>query len=107
MVGSMLNKILTKIFGSATERRVKTLVPKVQKINDFEKDIARLSDDELRGKTAYFREKLDQGETLEDLLCEAFAVVREASRRATGMRHFDVQLIGGMVLHEGSIAEMR
>ncbi len=103
----MLDKLLTKIFGSANERRLKKMWPIVAQINQMEERIEKLSDDELRGKTAEFREKLDRGATLDDLLVEAFAVVREASRRTTGMRHFDVQLIGGMILHQGSIAEMR
>lgn len=103
----MLDKLLTKIFGSANERRLKKMWPIVAQINQLEERIKQLSDDELRGKTAEFREKLDRGATLDDLLVEAFAVVREASRRTTGMRHFDVQLIGGMILHQGTIAEMR
>ncbi len=103
----MLNKILTKIFGSANERRVKQLRPIVEAINALEDKIKPLSDDQLKGKTAEFKEKLEQGATLDNLLPEAFAVVREASRRVTGMRHFDVQLIGGMILHSGAISEMR
>lgn len=103
----MLNKILTKIFGSANERRVKQLRPIVEAINGLEDKIKPLSDDQLKGKTAEFKEKLEQGATLDNLLPEAFAVVREASRRVTGMRHFDVQLIGGMILHSGAISEMR
>ncbi|MFY9225864.1 MAG: preprotein translocase subunit SecA [Blastocatellia bacterium] len=103
----MLNKILTKIFGSANERRVKQLKPIVEAINALEDKIKPLSDDQLKGKTAEFKEKLEQGATLDNLLPEAFAVVREASRRVTGMRHFDVQLIGGMILHSGAISEMR
>ncbi|MCS6885683.1 MAG: preprotein translocase subunit SecA [Acidobacteriota bacterium] len=103
----MLDKILTKIFGSANERRLKKLWPIVAEINRLEERIKKLSDDELRAKTAEFRNKIDQGATLDELLPEAFAVVREASVRTTGMRHFDVQLIGGMVLHQGCIAEMR
>lgn len=103
----MLDKLLTKIFGSANERRLKKMWPIVAQINQMEERVEKLSDDELRGKTAEFREKLDRGATLDDLLVEAFAVVREASKRTTGMRHFDVQLIGGMILHQGTIAEMR
>lgn len=103
----MLDKLLTKIFGSANERRLKKMWPIVAQINQMEERIQKLSDDELRSKTAEFREKLDRGATLDDLLVEAFAVVREASKRTTGMRHFDVQLIGGMILHQGTIAEMR
>jgi preprotein translocase subunit SecA len=103
----MFNKILTKIFGSANERKLKQLWPLVTKINEYEAELSRLSDDQLRAKTATLREQLDQGATLDDLLPEAFAVVREASKRSTGMRHFDVQMIGGMILHGGAIAEMR
>ncbi|MEW6732790.1 MAG: preprotein translocase subunit SecA [Acidobacteriota bacterium] len=103
----MFNKILTKIFGSANERRLKQLWPKVAIINELEAQMARLSDEQLRTKTANFRERLEQGATIDELLPEAFAAVREASKRSTGMRHFDVQLIGGMILHDGAIAEMR
>ncbi|MBL8148821.1 MAG: preprotein translocase subunit SecA [Blastocatellia bacterium] len=103
----MLNKILTKIFGSANERKLKQLWPIVAKINDLEGTISKLSDDALQGKTAEFRQKLENGATLDDILPEAFAVVREASKRTTEMRHFDVQMIGGMALHEGVISEMR
>src|SRR5690349_14189675 len=103
----MFNKILTKIFGSANERKLKQLWPIVTRINEYEPEVSRLTDEQLRAKTVEFRERLDQGETLDDILPEAFAVVREASKRSTGMRHFDVQLIGGMILHGGSIAEMR
>jgi len=102
-----INKLLSKIFGSSNDRLLKKLWPIVHKINDLEPQISKLSDAELRAKTAEFREKLDQGATLDDLLIEAFAVVREASKRATGLRHFDVQLLGGIVLHRGMIAEMR
>ncbi len=103
----MLNKILTKIFGSANERRLKQIRPIVEIINDFESKIKPLSNDELKAKTPYFKEKLEKGATLDEILPEAFAVVREASRRVTEMRHFDVQLIGGMILHSGAVAEMR
>ncbi|KAF0207660.1 MAG: preprotein translocase subunit SecA, partial [bacterium] len=103
----MLNKILTKIFGSANERRLKQIRPIVEVINDFESKIKPLSNDELKAKTPYFKEKLEKGATLDEILPEAFAVVREASRRVTEMRHFDVQLIGGMILHSGAVAEMR
>ncbi|QQR72602.1 MAG: preprotein translocase subunit SecA [Holophagales bacterium] len=103
----MLAPFLTKLFGSKHERDVKRLLPLVAAINDLEPSIRPLSDEELRGKTVEFREKLDQGMPLDDLLPAAFAVVREAGRRTLAMRHFDVQLIGGMVLHQGKIAEMR
>ena len=102
----MLNYVLTKIFGSKNEREVKRLTPAVQEINALEPQIQKLSDEQLRMKTAEFQEKLHAGATLEDILPEAFAVVREASWRTIKMRHFDVQLMGGMVLHEGKIAEM-
>ncbi len=103
----MVTAILKKIFGSRNERLLKQYGKTVLKINALEPDIAALSDEELRNKTPAFRERLAKGETLNDLLPEAFAVVREASRRTLGMRHFDVQLVGGMVLHNGKIAEMR
>ncbi|MEM1030578.1 MAG: preprotein translocase subunit SecA [Myxococcota bacterium] len=99
--------VIKKIFGTPHERAVRKLRPKVARINALEPDIEALSDAELVGKTAEFREKLDNGASLDDLMIEAFAVVREAGRRTLGMRHYDVQLIGGMVLHEGKIAEMR
>ncbi len=103
----MLTWALKKILGTSHEREVKKLRPKVEAINALEPRISALSDAELRAKTAEFKEKLDNGATLDDLLIEAFAVAREAGKRALRMRHFDVQLIGGMVLHRGSIAEMR
>ena len=99
--------LVKKIFGDANEREIKRCLRVVEKINALEPDFERLSDEQLRGKTYEFRERLSRGETLDDLLPEAFAAVREASKRTLGMRHFDVQLIGGMVLHEGKIAEMK
>jgi len=99
--------IIKKVFGTSHEREIKRLRPRVERINALEPAWQQLSDAELRGKTAQFREKLDQGAKLDDILEESFATVREASRRALGMRHYDVQLIGGMVLHRGAIAEMR
>ncbi|MEM7302984.1 MAG: preprotein translocase subunit SecA [Pseudomonadota bacterium] len=99
--------IARKIFGSSNDRRVKGYAPRVKEINDLEDEIKALSDDELKAKTAEFRAQLENGKTLDDLLVPAFAVVREASQRALGMRPFDVQLIGGMILHQGSISEMR
>ncbi len=98
---------LDKLFGDANAKYLKTLQPLVDKINTLETDIEKLSDVALQAKTEEFRNRLDSGETLDDILPEAFAVVREASRRVTGMRHYDVQLIGGIVLHKGQIAEMR
>jgi preprotein translocase subunit SecA len=103
----MFKWILEKLFGTKSEHDLKKLTPFVGLINDFEPRIKALSNDGLRAKTAEFKEKLAQGATLDDLLPEAFAVVREASIRTTGMRHFDVQLIGGVVLHQGKIAEMK
>lgn len=99
--------IIKKIFGTPHERAVRKMKPMVRKINDLEPEIEKLSDAKLQAKTAEFRERLDNGETLDKLLFESFAVVREASKRVLGMRHFDVQLMGGIVLHQGKIAEMR
>src|SRR5215472_7283510 len=127
---AIVNKVTTKIFGSANERLLKRLWPVVREINALEPEIERLSDDELRERTARFRDHVQNrmahadisgdtpeeekkslrraiDEALDEILVEAFAVVREASRRTTGMRHFDVQLIGGMVLHRGMISEMK
>ena len=103
----MIVNVLKKIFGSHNERVVKSLWPIVDEINGLEPEIKKLSDDGLRGKTSEFRERLENGEELDDLLPEAFAIAREASVRALGMRPFDVQLIGGIVLHQGKIAEMK
>ena len=96
-----------KFFGSSNERKVKTLTARVAKINAYEAEYAALSDEALKGKTAEFKARLEKGETLDDILNEAFAVVREASKRVLGMRHFDVQMVGGMVLHFSGISEMR
>jgi preprotein translocase subunit SecA len=103
----MISKVLKSVFGSRNDRLLKQYRATVQTINKLEADIARLSDEELRQKTDSFRQRFAQGESLDALLPEAFAVVREASTRVLGMRHYDVQLIGGMVLHYGKIAEMR
>ena len=99
--------IFQRLFGSSNDRKVKALASRVAKINRLEPSTQALSDEALRAKTVEFRERLGRGETLDQLLEEAFAVVREASRRVLGQRHFDVQLVGGIVLHEGGIAEMR
>lgn len=99
--------LVKKIFGDANEREVKRLLKDVERINELESSISPLSDEQLRAKTEEFRGRLEKGEELDDLLPEAFAVVREASKRVLGMRHFDVQLIGGMVLHSGKISEMK
>lgn len=103
----MIGALARKIFGTANDRRLKTYAPKVKAINALEPQIAALSDDALRARTDEFRQQIAAGATLDDLLVPAFATVREAARRTLGQRHFDVQLIGGMVLHEGAIAEMR
>ena len=98
---------LKTIFGSSNDRKVKTMLGRAQAITALEPKVAALSDEELRGKTEEFKARLAAGETLDDLMNEAFAVVREASRRTLGQRHYDVQLVGGMVLHKGGIAEMK
>ncbi|MFI8607310.1 preprotein translocase subunit SecA [Pseudomonas sp. AOB-7] len=103
----MFAPLLKKLFGSKNEREVKRMLKAVQSVNALEEQMIALSDEQLRGKTEEFKARLGQGETLDQLLPEAFAVAREAGKRVMGMRHFDVQLIGGMTLHEGKIAEMR
>lgn len=103
----MLTNLAKKVFGSRNDRLLKQYRKTVAKINAREAEIQALSDEALQAKTAEFKQRLANGATLESMLEEAFAVCREASRRVLGMRHFDVQLIGGMVLHEGKIAEMR
>ncbi|MCQ8879521.1 preprotein translocase subunit SecA [Pseudoalteromonas shioyasakiensis] len=103
----MISNLFTKIFGSRNDRTIKNLRKTVALINALETQLEALSDEDLKAKTAEFRERYDNGQSLDDILPEAFAVVREASKRVNGMRHFDVQLLGGMVLHQGRIAEMR
>lgn len=103
----MFNKLIQRLLGNNTEHELKKMWPIVRRINDLEPKLAGLSDASLQEKTFEFKNRLANGETLDDILPEAFAVVREASRRVTGMRHFDVQLLGGIVLHRGDIAEMR
>src|SRR6476619_6164372 len=103
----MLGALARGLFGTANDRVVKGFDKPVAKINALEPELAKLSDEQLRAKTTEFRERLAKGETLDDLLVEAFATVREASKRTLGQRHFDVQLKGGMVLHQGKIAEMK
>ena len=100
-------KIFNKIFGTYSEREIKRIMPIVKKVNSLEEIIEKLSDEELRQKTEEFKGRLKKGETLDDVLPEAFAVVREASKRVLGLRHYDVQIIGGAVLHQGRISEMR
>lgn len=102
-----LGGLATKFFGSSNERRVKVFRPRVAAINELEAEVAALTDDELRSRTDVFRQQYKDGKTLDDLLVPAFATVREAAKRALGQRHFDVQLMGGMVLHGGDIAEMK
>ncbi|MCZ6833583.1 MAG: preprotein translocase subunit SecA [Acidobacteria bacterium] len=99
--------LLTKVFGTKNERELKKIDPLIPPIGEFEAGMKRLSDEQLRARTGFLREKIDQGASLDDLLQEAFAVVREASWRVLNMRHFDTQLIGGLVLHHGKIAEMK
>ncbi len=103
----MITNFLTKIFGSKNERELKKLSLVVENINDLEPQMQAMSDEQLRARTALFKERLEKGESLDDILPEAFATVREASVRTLKMRHFDVQLIGGIVLHQGRIAEMK
>ena len=99
--------LINAMFGTPSARRIKKLMPIVKKINELEPEMQKLSDSELRAKTAEFKERLKNGETLDDLLPEAFAAVREAAVRTVGMRPYDVQLLGGIVLHQGRIAEMK
>ncbi|MEE1569122.1 MAG: preprotein translocase subunit SecA, partial [Alphaproteobacteria bacterium] len=103
----MFGALARRIFGTANERYLESLRPIVGEINDLEPSLEKLSDDELRSRTDHFRERIDQGETLDDLLVEAFATVREAAKRTLGQRHFDVQLMGGIILHRGMISEMK
>src|SRR6476660_432225 len=103
----MLNNLLKKVFGSRNDRLIKQYSQNVRGINALEVSMEALTDEELRAKTREFKQRLSEGATIDSLLPDAFAVVREASKRVMGMRHFDVQFIGGMALHEGKIAEMR
>jgi len=102
----MIDVLLKKIFGTKHERDVKRMMPVVDSINALEPSLRSLDDAALRAKSEEFKKRIERDGTLDDVLPEAFAVCREAARRTVGMRHFDVQLIGGMVLHEGTIAEM-
>src|SRR5687767_8557122 len=103
----MLKTLVRKIVGTRNEREIKRMQPVVDEIAEIGRGLGALTDEQLRNKTVEFRERLDNGQELIDLLPEAFAVVREASGRVLGMRHFDVQMVGGMVLHSGKIAEMK
>src|SRR5919204_3090147 len=103
----IIDTFLAKVIGTQNERELKRIRPLIAEINAKESGVQALSDEALRGKTIDFRQRLANGETLEDLLPDAFAVVREAGKRTLNMRHFDVQLIGGIVLHRGKIAEMK
>jgi preprotein translocase subunit SecA len=103
----MVTQLLAKVFGTQNDRELKRLRPLVERVNDLEPSIAALSDDQVRAKTAEFKERVANGETVDELMPEAFAVVREAGKRMLNMRHYDVQLIGGSVLHSGKIAEMK
>ncbi len=103
----MIGSALTKIFGSKNERVLKQIRPLVDKINSLEPDVQKLDDAALAAKTVSYKERVTKGESLDSLLPEAFAVTREAAKRVIGERHYDVQLIGGVVLHQGKIAEMK
>src|SRR5688500_5074200 len=103
----IVDTLLAKVIGTANDRELKRIRPFVAEINAKEPEIQKLSDEQLRAKTAEFRQRLTDGTPPDDLIPEAFAVVREAGRRVLNMRHFDVQLIGGIVLHRGRIAEMK
>src|SRR4029079_6580674 len=103
----MIGAVARKFFGSANDRRVRKYQPRVDAINELEAELAKLSDDALRARTAQFKKEVAEGTSLDDILGPAFATVREAAMRAIGQRHFDVQLSGGMILHEGRISEMK
>jgi preprotein translocase subunit SecA len=103
----MIGALARKFFGSANDRRIKGYQARIDAINALEQEISALSDEALKARTGEFRKQLADGMTLDDILVPAFATVREAAKRTLGQRHFDVQLIGGMVLHEGDIAEMK
>ena len=103
----MIGAVARKLFGSANERRIRSYQPRVREINELEKELEALSDEALKARTAEFKKQVAEGASLDDILVPAFATVREAAKRTLGQRHFDVQLIGGMILHEGKIAEMK
>src|SRR5215471_4832567 len=103
----MIGALARKLFGSSNDRRVRKYQPRVDAINALEPEVEKLSDEGLRARTEAFKREVAEGASLDDILVPAFATVREAAKRTLGQRHFDVQLIGGMVLHEGKIAEMK
>ena len=103
----MIGKLLTKVVGSRNDRVLKKLRPTLARVNELEDRFRKQSDEALAAKTVKFRERLDRGESLDDMLPEAFAAVREAGRRALNMRHYDVQILGGVLLHQGTICEMK
>ena len=103
----MLGALARRLFGTANDRYVKSLGPLVEQINDHEAELEQLSDEALRAKTAEFKQRLEDGAELDDLIPEAFATVREAAKRTLGQRHFDVQMMGGIVLHRSMIAEVK
>lgn len=102
-----MKNFFEKVFGSFSEKEIKKISPLADKIEELEDEVRKLSDEALRGKTREFKDRVAKGESLDDILPEAFAVVREASSRVLGMRHFRVQLLGGIILHQGRIAEMK
>ncbi|MGZ3525936.1 MAG: DEAD/DEAH box helicase, partial [Thermodesulfobacteriota bacterium] len=102
----MIGSLIKKIVGSKNERELRRIQPLIERINAIEPKVSPLSDDQLRAKTSEFKERIERGESIEEILLDAFAVVRETAKRTLGERHYDVQLIGGIVLHEGKIAEM-
>src|SRR5262245_41307638 len=100
----MIGALARKLFGSSNERSIKSYQPRVKEINALEKELEKLSDEALRARTAQFKQEVADGKSLEDVLVPAFATCREAAKRTLGQRHFDVQLVGGMILHEGCIS---
>ena len=103
----MIGAVARKLFGSANERRIRSYQPRVAAVNALEAEVSALSDEALKARTADFKKQLAEGATLDDILVPAFATVREAAKRTIGQRHFDVQLIGGMILLDGKIAELK
>src|SRR5437899_3468547 len=103
----MIGALARKLFGSSNERRIRSYQPRVDEINALEQELEKLSDEALRARTDAFKKEVGEGKSLDDVLVPAFATCREAAKRTLGQRHFDVQLMGGMILHEGRIAEMK